>query len=48
VDIDTQVVEVTKLSLLLKMLEGESNESLNSQMKLFHERVLPDLVHNIQ
>jgi hypothetical protein len=48
VDIDTQAVEVTKLSLLLKMLEGESNESLNSQMKLFHERVLPDLDHNIQ
>ncbi|HEU0220057.1 MAG TPA: TaqI-like C-terminal specificity domain-containing protein, partial [Gallionella sp.] len=48
VDIDTQAVEVTKLSLLLKMLEGESNESLNSQMKLFHERVLPDLEHNIQ
>lgn len=48
VDIDTQAVEVTKLSLLLKMLEGESNESLNSQMKLFHERVLPDLDKNIQ
>jgi type I restriction-modification system DNA methylase subunit len=48
VDIDTQAVEVTKLSLLLKMLEGESNESLNSQMKLFHERVLPDLESNIQ
>jgi len=48
VDIDTQAVEVTKLSLLLKMLEGESDESLNSQMKLFHERVLPDLERNIQ
>lgn len=48
VDIDAQAVEVTKLSLLLKMLEGESDESLNSQMKLFHERVLPDLERNIQ
>lgn len=48
VDIDAQAVEVTKLSLLLKMLEGESDETLNSQMKLFHERVLPDLEHNIQ
>src|SRR5450759_4655995 len=48
VDIDTQAVEVTKLSLLLKVLEGESGESLNSQMKLFHDRVLPDLAHNIQ
>ena len=48
VDIDTQAVEVTKLSLLLKVLEGESGESLNSQMKLFHDRVLPDLDRNIQ
>lgn len=48
VDIDAQAVEVTKLSLLLKMLEGESDESLNSQMKLFHERILPDLERNIQ
>jgi hypothetical protein len=48
VDIDAQAVEVTKLSLLLKMLEGESDETLNSQMKLFHERVLPDLEHNIK
>ena len=43
VDIDTQAVEVTKLSLLLKVLEGESGDTLTSQMRLFHERVLPDL-----
>jgi predicted type IV restriction endonuclease len=48
VDIDTQAVEVTKLSLLLKVLEGESDQTLNSQMKLFHERALPDLDRNIQ
>ncbi len=48
VDIDTQAVEVTKLSLLLKVLEGESGDTLTSQMKLFHERVLPDLDRNIQ
>ena len=48
VDIDTQAVEVTKLSLLLKMLEGESDQTLISQLKLFHERVLPDLERNIQ
>lgn len=48
VDIDAQAVEVTKLSLLLKVLEGESDQTLTSQMKLFHERVLPDLEHNIQ
>lgn len=48
VDIDTQAVEVTKLSLLLKVLEGESNQSLISQLRLFHERVLPDLDRNIK
>lgn len=48
VDIDSQAVEVTKLSLLLKVLEGESNESISSQFKLFHERALPDLGSNIK
>lgn len=48
VDIDTQAVEVTKLSLLLKVLEGESDTTIASQMKLFHERALPDLGHNIR
>ncbi|MDP2212202.1 MAG: TaqI-like C-terminal specificity domain-containing protein [Candidatus Aquicultor sp.] len=47
-DIDTQAVEVTKLSLLLKVLEGESDETLNAQLRLFHERALPDLGHNIK
>jgi predicted type IV restriction endonuclease len=48
VDIDAQAVEVTKLSLLLKVLEGESDQSLNTQMALFRERVLPDLGDNIK
>ena len=48
VDIDSQAVEVTKLSLLLKVLEGESDESLAAQLKLFHERALPDLGDNIK
>jgi predicted type IV restriction endonuclease len=43
VDIDHQAVEVTKLSLLLKVLEDETGETLNQQRKLFHERALPDL-----
>ncbi len=43
VDIDPQAVEVTKLSLLLKVLEGESHETIGSQLALFQERVLPDL-----
>ncbi|MBU2226593.1 MAG: Eco57I restriction-modification methylase domain-containing protein, partial [Proteobacteria bacterium] len=48
VDIDPQAVEVTKLSLLLKVLEGESGETLMNQLKLFHERALPDLSANIR
>ena len=48
VDIDPQAVEVTKLSLLLKVLEGESQQTLARQLKLFHERALPDLASNIK
>jgi hypothetical protein len=48
VDIDPQAVEVTKLSLLLKVLEGENQDSLERQMKLFKERALPDLGSNIK
>jgi len=48
VDIDPQAVEVTKLSLLLKVLEGENQDTLERQMKLFRERALPDLASNIK
>lgn len=48
VDIDTQAVEVTKLSLLLKVLEGENEQTINAQLKMFHERALPDLGKNIK
>ncbi len=48
VDIDSQAVEVTKLSLLLKVLEGETSDTLNKQMALFHARALPDLRDNIK
>jgi hypothetical protein len=48
VDIDPQAVEVTKLSLLLKVLEGESQQTLETQRRLFHERALPDLASNIK
>jgi len=48
VDIDTQAVEVTKLSLLLKVLEGESRDTLENQLRLFRERALPDLAANIK
>lgn len=43
VDIDAQAVEVTKLSLLLKVLEEESG-----QLSLGLERALPDLGKNIR
>jgi hypothetical protein len=48
VDLDPQAVEVTKLSLLLKVLEGETQETLAQQLALFHRRALPDLGDNIK
>ena len=48
VDIDPQAVEVTKLSLLLKMLEGETRQTVRTQTSLSLGRVLPDLAGNIQ
>jgi len=48
VDIDSQAVEVTKLSLLLKVLEGENDQTLGANLRLFHERALPDLGSNIK
>lgn len=47
VDIDRQAVEVTKLSLLLKVLEGESDETLR-HFGLFGERALPSLESNVK
>lgn len=46
VDIDAQAVETTKLSLLLKVLEGETNQTI--QPELLYERALPDLGNNIK
>ncbi|MCL2512050.1 MAG: N-6 DNA methylase, partial [Bacteroidales bacterium] len=48
VDLDSNAVEVTKLSLLLKCMEGETQESIEAQTKLFHEPVLPALYNNIK
>ena len=48
VDIDVNAVEVTKLSLLLKCMEGETEASIASQLLLFNERVLPTLDANIK
>ena len=48
VDIDHQAVEVTKLSLLLKVLEEENEESIKTQMEQNFERALPSLHQNIK
>lgn len=48
VDIDVNAVEVTKLSLLLKCLEGENETTIEQQQKLWHERILPTLDDNIK
>jgi hypothetical protein len=48
VDIDNQAVEVTKLSLLLKVLEDANKDLLETQQKLYKERVLPFLGENIK
>lgn len=48
VDLDSNAVEVTKLSLLLKCMEGETKESIDAQTKLFHDRILPTLDNNIK
>jgi type I restriction-modification system DNA methylase subunit len=48
VDIDPQAVEVTKLSLLLKVLEGETDQSITRQLAGIQERALPDLDDNIK
>ncbi len=48
VDIDPQAVEVTKLSLLLKVLEDESSETLAHSLRTRHGRALPDIDGNIK
>lgn len=46
VDIDSQAVEVTKLSLLLKVLEVEGTQAQKTLG--LHDRVLPDLGENVK
>ncbi|MGI6369957.1 MAG: Eco57I restriction-modification methylase domain-containing protein [Candidatus Kapaibacterium sp.] len=48
VDIDEQAVEVTKLSLCLKLLENESSETRNMLFRYSDLKVLPDLSNNIK
>jgi len=49
VDLDSNAVELAKLSLLLKCLEGETKESIESLIKYSkNARVLPTLDNNIK
>ncbi len=47
VDIDQQAVEVTQLSLYLKLLEDETTANANDSWVMFKEQLLPDLNKNI-
>jgi len=48
VDIDPLAVEVTKFSLLLKVLENTSAEEIDSYSNRTHNKVLPNLDENIK
>ena len=48
VDIDDQAVEVTKLSLYLKLLENEGNETQGQLFKFSDMKLLPSLDSNIK
>ena len=48
VDIDRQAVEVTKLSLLLKLMEGESDQTAAGFLRFDQVQLLPDLSTNIK
>lgn len=49
VDLDSQAIEVTMLSLYLKILEGETRSTLGLNYSLFpKETFLPDLSHNVR
>ena len=48
VDIDSNAVEVAKLSLLMTCLEEETQSSIMDNKSLFNERALPSLDENIK
>ncbi len=47
VDLDANAVEVTKLSLLLKCMEGETTASIQHSLNFANERILPTLEANV-
>ena len=48
IDIDEQAVEVTRFSLLLKVLEGESREAVDGYISEYGRKALPSLRENIK
>lgn len=48
VDVNPYATEVTEFSLLLKLLEGETSESVNHFIRQHKQRVLPSLGENIK
>jgi len=48
VDINPYAVEVTKFSLLLKLLENENAASVNNYLAKYHQKILPGLNDNIK
>lgn len=48
VDIDPLAIEVTKFSLLLKVLENTSIEEIDAYQRCTHNRILPNLDENIK
>src|SRR5207249_9998561 len=48
VDIDRQAGEVSKLSLPLKVPDGETDQSLSLGLLQFGDRALPNLAENIK
>jgi len=47
VDLDPHAIEVTQLSLYLKLLEDETTATANDMMVMFKEQILPSLNNNI-
>ena len=48
VDKDILAVEVTKLALFLKLLHGETQETLEEQLSFSPKNILPDITNNIK
>ncbi|HEY5590447.1 MAG TPA: N-6 DNA methylase [Paludibacter sp.] len=48
VDINPYAVEVTKFSLLLKLLENENAGSIENYLTKYHQKILPNLESNIK